>query len=95
MKEPVTLTPGELLLFTQIRMVARFQGWSFPKTVKKVSKLQALLADALTQDQKPADKKAEPAPTDPAVTQAEALLKEIQDMMKEPPPEPPASSDPS
>ena len=95
MKEPVTLTPGELLLFTQIRMVARFQGWSFPKTVKKVSKLQALLADALTQDQKPADKKAESAQTDPAVTQAEALLKEIQDMMQEPPPKPPASSDPS
>jgi hypothetical protein len=91
MKEPVTLTPGELLLFTQIRMVARFQGWSFPKTVKKVSKLQALLADALAQDEKPADKKAAPAPTDPAVTQAEALLKEIQDMMKQPPPEPPAS----
>jgi hypothetical protein len=88
MSKPVALTPGELLLLTQIKMVARFQGWDFPKTVKKVSKLQALLQGALEQEQKPA--KAEPAPTDPAVTQAEALLKEIQDMMKSPPPpEPP------
>ena len=81
--KPVALTPGELLLLQQMRMVARLQGWDFPKLVKKVGKLNSLLQGALAQDQAP-------APTDPAVTQAEALLKEIQDMMKpDPSPEPP------
>ena len=85
--KPVALTPGELLLLQQMRMVARFQGWDFKKLVKKVGKLNSLLQGTLAQEQAPAQ---EPARTDPAVTQAEALLKEIQDMMKsDPPPEPP------
>lgn len=72
------MTPGQLLLLQQIRLVATLRGWTMKKTIKKARDLMNELEQACLAAESPPNKEAPPSKDEAKlIEQAEQIIKDM------------------